>query len=144
MVQADLQEMGNGGLEAMLFDLLARPLGDWHPRQVVRTATLGQQQEESLAPLDAWWFELLQTGVLTGARGVPYQAISNAFEEEIEEEEGSRTPASIRDADTEAQAHGQAPRPLRPGPPDLAEAQGRRGRRFRPLPAQAQDAPPHG
>ena len=93
------QEMSNGGLEAMLFDLLARPLGDWHPRQVVRTATLGQQQEESLAPLDAWWFELLQTGVLTGARAVAYEAISNAYEEEIEEEEvedGGLYPPRIR------------------------------------------------
>jgi hypothetical protein len=77
------KEMRNDGLEAML----ARPLGDWHPRQIVRTATLGQQQEESLSPLDAWWFELLQTGVLTGADATPNTAISNSYEEEIEEEE---------------------------------------------------------
>src|SRR5215471_21251059 len=35
--------------------------------QIVHTAALGEQQEQSLSPFDAWWFELLQTGVLGGA-----------------------------------------------------------------------------
>ena len=43
--------------------------------------------DESLSPFDQWWRELLLTGVLTGARGMPNTAISNTFEEEIEEEE---------------------------------------------------------
>jgi Family of unknown function (DUF5906) len=81
------QELRHGGLEAMLFDLLAHDLGDWRPRQIVRTDALGRQMDESLNPFDLWWLELLQTGVLTGARGAPNMAISNAFEEEIEEEE---------------------------------------------------------
>ena len=81
------EELSHGGLEAMLCDLLARDLGDWRPRQIVRTAALGKQQDESLSPFDQWWRELLLTGVLTGARGAPNTAISNAFEEEIEEEE---------------------------------------------------------
>ena len=80
-------ELSNGGHAAMLFDLLAHDLGDWRPRQIVRTAALGQQMDESLSPFDQWWLELLQTGVLTGARGAPNMAISTAFEEEIEEEE---------------------------------------------------------
>jgi len=78
------KEMKSGGVEAMLFDLLARDLGDWHPRQIVRTAALAQQQEESLSPLDAWWLELLQTAVLTGADRIsPNRAISNRYEEEL-------------------------------------------------------------
>jgi hypothetical protein len=81
------KEMRNGGLEAMLYDLLALDLGDWRPRQIVRTAALGKQMDESLSPLDQWWLELLQTGVLTGARGLANETISNAFEEESEEEE---------------------------------------------------------
>lgn len=81
------EEMSHGGLEAMLYDLLAHDLGDWRPRQIVRTAALGRQMDESLSPFDQWWRELLLTGVLTGSRGMPNTAISNAFEEEIEEEE---------------------------------------------------------
>ena len=86
------KEMRNGGLEAMLYDLLALDLGDWRPRQIVRTAALGKQMDESLSPLDQWWLELLQSGVLVGTRTgapepFPNVAISNAFEVEIEEEE---------------------------------------------------------
>ena len=78
------EEMRAGGLEAMLYDLLARPLGDWRPRQIVRTATLGKQQDESLAPLDQWWLELLETGVLAGARGeAANEAVSNSYEEDL-------------------------------------------------------------
>jgi hypothetical protein len=76
-------QLRNGGYEAMLFDLLNYDLGDWHPRQIVRTAALAVQQEKSLDPLDAWWLELLQTGVLTGADDVaPDRAVSNEYETE--------------------------------------------------------------
>jgi hypothetical protein len=83
------QEMHSGGLEAMLYDLLNYNLGGWHPRQIVRTPALAKQQEESLSPLDQWWLELLQTGVLEGASKVtPNEAISNHWEEEITETDG--------------------------------------------------------
>jgi hypothetical protein len=83
------KQMREGGYEAMLFDLLARDLGAWHPRDVVHTEALTGQQEESLSALDAWWFELLQTGVLAGAdENAPDRAISNEYEEEIEESTG--------------------------------------------------------
>jgi hypothetical protein len=49
------QQLKNGGYEAMLFELLDHNLGDWHPRQIVRTAALAEQQEKSLEPLDAWF-----------------------------------------------------------------------------------------
>src|SRR5262249_10735313 len=42
-------QLNDGGLEAMLFDLLQLGLGDWHPRQIVRTAALAAQQAESLS-----------------------------------------------------------------------------------------------
>jgi hypothetical protein len=77
------EQLKTGGCEAMLFDLLERDLGDWHPRQIVRTAALAGQQEKSLSPLDTWWLELLQTGVLTGADPLsPNRAVSNRYEEE--------------------------------------------------------------
>jgi hypothetical protein len=77
------KQLKTGGYEAMLFDLLERDLGDWHPRQIVRTAALAGQQEKSLSPLDTWWLELLQTGVLAGADPLrPDRAVSNRYEEE--------------------------------------------------------------
>jgi hypothetical protein len=95
------EELRNGGYEAMLFDLLERDLGDWHPRQIVHTAALTDQQEQSLSPLDSWLFELLQTGVLTGADSIqPDRAISNRYKEEIEEKigyGGTRTRTVYRD-----------------------------------------------
>jgi hypothetical protein len=61
------REMNGDGLAAMLHDLLARDLADWHPRRIIRTAALRDQQLRSLdsvAPIDAWWFSLLSDGVL--------------------------------------------------------------------------------
>ncbi len=60
-------QMDGGGYAAMLFDLLRMDLGDWHPRRVIRTEALVEQQSRGLGPEDAWWCELLQTGVLWGA-----------------------------------------------------------------------------
>jgi hypothetical protein len=83
------QEMRSGGLDAMLYDLLHYDLGNWHPRQIVRTLALAKQQEKSLSPLDQWWLELLQTAVLDGAsKNAPDRAISNRYEDEISELDG--------------------------------------------------------
>jgi hypothetical protein len=79
------KQLRSGGYEAMLFNLLERDLGDWHPRDIVCTAALAEQQERSLSPLDTWWLELLQTGVLAGADPLNSdQARSNRYEEEKE------------------------------------------------------------
>jgi hypothetical protein len=78
------KQMQNGGWEAMLYDLLHRELGNWHPRQIVHTAELSKQQEQSLSALDAWWLELLQTGVLAGSDELaPEKATSNKYEKVI-------------------------------------------------------------
>jgi hypothetical protein len=78
------QQMRSGGYQAMLFDLLERDLRDWHPRRIVHTAALAEQQDESLSPLDAWWLELLQSAVLAGSNSsAPDRAISNKYEDEV-------------------------------------------------------------
>ena len=80
------QELETGGLGAMLWDLLYRDLGSFHPRDIPRTDALLGQQELSLQPLDAWWAELLETGVLEGADpGAPNRAVSNEYQREIKE-----------------------------------------------------------
>jgi len=83
------KQMQNGGWGAMLFELLNRKLGDWHPRQIVRTRALAEQQEESLSALDPWWLELLQTGMLAGSdEFAPEKATSNKYEKIITERDG--------------------------------------------------------
>jgi Mesyanzhinovviridae DNA primase len=57
-------EMGNGGLEAMLWDLLGMNLGSWHPRQVYNTAALMRQKKESLRGNKKCFEGLLQAGTL--------------------------------------------------------------------------------
>lgn len=57
-------ELEAGGYEAMLHDLLALRLGDWHPRQIVKTEALRLQKERSMGPLQEWYESLLQDGVL--------------------------------------------------------------------------------
>jgi len=83
------QQLENGGYGAMLFDLLRRDLGDWHPRRIPRTQALLDQQSSTLDPFDAWWVELLKTGVLWGANpGMPYTAVSNSYDENVTNHSG--------------------------------------------------------
>ena len=66
----------------MLYDLLKLDLANWHPREVIRTKALAEQQERSLSALDEWWLEVLQTGVLVGASTKdPGRPVSNRYEE---------------------------------------------------------------
>jgi hypothetical protein len=59
-------EIDNGGVEAMLYDLLQWNLGDWHPRQIYETEGLRKQKEQSLSFIDQWFYEVLQEGKLPG------------------------------------------------------------------------------
>ena len=80
------RQLHNGGYAAMLDELLHRELGDWHPRTIPKNAALGKQQQHSLTPLEAWWLELLQTGVLQGADPAdPSRAVSCAHPRKITE-----------------------------------------------------------
>jgi hypothetical protein len=63
------REIDNGGLEAMLYELLHWDLGDWHPRQVYETEGLRRQKEQSMSLLEQWFDELLQAGNLPGGWG---------------------------------------------------------------------------
>jgi len=58
-------ELNAGGYAALLYDLQRHDLGKFHPRQIPRDKNeIVDQQASSLAPLDAWFVELLETGVL--------------------------------------------------------------------------------
>jgi hypothetical protein len=61
-------EMQNGGLSAMLHDLLAVDLTGWHPRGFIpNTKALVDQKVEGFKrdPLPHWWFRLLESGCCT-------------------------------------------------------------------------------
>lgn len=62
------QELNNGGLAAMLYDLQHVELGDWHPRRIPQTEALQQQKLRSLQPLYEWFEGLLSDGLLIGAQ----------------------------------------------------------------------------
>lgn len=60
-------EMRNGGLGAMLWDLQHVELGDWHPRRAPETEALREQKIRSMRPLEEWWEAMLQDGAVPGA-----------------------------------------------------------------------------
>ena len=60
-------EMRNGGLAAMMHDLLCVDLADWHPRMIVRNEALRLQKERGMDPRWAWLEWLLQQGWLPQA-----------------------------------------------------------------------------
>jgi hypothetical protein len=84
-------EIENGGLSAMLFDLLNVDLKGWHPRNVVASEALREQQARSLSAEDEWWVELLETGTLQGADPKdPSCAVSGTYTRKEESYSGSR------------------------------------------------------
>src|SRR5262249_16811054 len=64
-------ERDNGGLEALLCDLLRTHLGDWHPRQIYQTKALREQKEHSLSGEDEWLEAVLQEGIIPGRTDRP-------------------------------------------------------------------------
>ena len=58
------EQIEQGGREAFLFDLLHRDIGDFHPRQIIKTAAFRDQVASSLGPLPAWWAGFLEDGFL--------------------------------------------------------------------------------
>jgi hypothetical protein len=73
-------QMENGGLEAMLHDLLGMDLGGWHPREdVPQTAALARQKELSMSYVDEFVADLLEDGVLPAdapRKDAPHGAVS--------------------------------------------------------------------
>jgi hypothetical protein len=58
-------EINNGGLAAMMHDLMNMDLGDWHPRDdIPQTDALREQKEHSFNNEEAWWYDVLQRGEL--------------------------------------------------------------------------------
>lgn len=59
-----------GGIEAMLFDLLARDIDGWAPRDdVPSTKALVDQKVMTMDDVERWWYNKLLDGILPNARG---------------------------------------------------------------------------
>jgi hypothetical protein len=68
-----VKQMDNGGLAAMLHDLLQRPIADFDFRAIPDTAELREQKALSLPSLDRWWLTVLDRGYLWQSRhGAPW------------------------------------------------------------------------
>jgi hypothetical protein len=79
------QQLDHGGYEALLYHFLHEvDLAGFNVRLVPQTAGLREQRDQSLAPLESWWCELLETGTLAGADpDEPHRAVSNSYSREI-------------------------------------------------------------
>jgi hypothetical protein len=103
------QQLEDGGLAAMLYDLLYHKLNDWHPRQLPKDTGLLDQQRQSLQPLDAWICELLESGRLTGCDPLyPNRAVSNSYDKEVDV--GSDYPRIVKQLGIYDQARASVPK----------------------------------
>jgi hypothetical protein len=74
------RDMDNGGLSAMLHDLLQRDIAGWKPSPPPENEALLDQRFKSLTPDEQWWFYALTTGQLPNA-GAPAPTI--CFSEDL-------------------------------------------------------------
>jgi hypothetical protein len=61
-------QMQQGGLAAMIYDLLRRDISNFDPRDVPKTAALADQHRRSLDSLDRWWLTVLERGFIWRSR----------------------------------------------------------------------------
>ena len=78
------RQIGEGGAEAMFYDLRAMELGDWHPREIpealLRNPALQEQQGHTLPPWEQWYVMLLHNGKLPGALS---EAAKHCFHQQL-------------------------------------------------------------
>lgn len=73
-----------GGLEALLFDLLTRPLGDWAPRNdVPATQALVKQKIMSMDDVQRWWYSKLMDGFMPNVKGDWHAGSVNVIKEQL-------------------------------------------------------------
>lgn len=63
------RELDEGGLAALLYELLQTNLSDFDVTAVPQTDALIEQKLRSLDPVDSWWYRILCAGQLPGTTG---------------------------------------------------------------------------
>jgi Family of unknown function (DUF5906) len=61
-------QMENGGLGAMIYDMLHRDISGFEVRDVPETGALADQKKHSLDSLDRWWLNVLERGFVWRSR----------------------------------------------------------------------------
>lgn len=83
-----IEQMQNGGREALLHHLLSMDLSAFEPRNVPKTTALQEQKEHSLSPEEEWWHGKLQTGEIQPGRGwpswVPCEQLADDFAQHLQ------------------------------------------------------------
>ena len=75
---AIMKQLGEGGREAMLYDLQHEELADFNPRRFPVTKALEDQKVRSMSPAEQWWFKRLQEGRLLPDRdGWPAEVLKD-------------------------------------------------------------------
>ena len=66
-------DLKSGGYEQFLNALLETDLGDWHPREILRTEELAEQMRMSAGPVEHWFWTAVEIGEIeyTNDRGHP-------------------------------------------------------------------------
>jgi hypothetical protein len=82
--QTLLHEMNNGGLEAMLFDLLKLDISNFNVRDFPKTVGLFEQKLQSMEPIEGWWYQKLQDGEISSCHGWETIPIKVAHEDYLE------------------------------------------------------------
>jgi hypothetical protein len=85
------QQIEGEGAAAFLYDLQQMDLGSWHPRQILKTEALRDQQRKGLNPEDRWMLGLLEQGWLPGATAQkPFIATPTALKDDAHEDPNMR------------------------------------------------------
>jgi hypothetical protein len=63
-----IAQMDNGGLAAMIFDMLHRDISSFEVRDVPDTPEMAEQKKHSLDSLDRWWLAILERGFVWRSR----------------------------------------------------------------------------
>jgi hypothetical protein len=82
------QEIEQGGVEAMVHDLLAMDLSGFNVREKPQTVALLEQKLLSLDHIPHWWHECLQQGEVTDGNGWPKFISTNIAIEAIKDMAG--------------------------------------------------------
>jgi hypothetical protein len=74
------KQMENGGLAAMIYNLLHRDISAFEVRDFPHTAALEEQKKHSLDSLHSWWLAVLERGFLWKSRhGTPWFSVWHEF-----------------------------------------------------------------
>ena len=83
------QQIDNGGLAAMIYDLLHLDLSGFEVRDIPDSKALAEQKKHSLDSIDRWWLAVLERGFVWRSRhGLP---VFNAWHEFVSTEPLSRS-----------------------------------------------------